>query len=165
MTYQIPDELVQAVLATAFFFELDQQPIRNQRSFHCKGSILCSRSQAQRILDSVIVEFPGAKFQIDQGCHLGPVKEHDGCQVCGYFRKKVSFSLMRLEEKFSIVISGSRSHHSIGGFPKSMQGLLDEQLADAQFGTPDHLIGHWPHNRTCYFYRRKGSLCGAGLGI
>ena len=155
MTYQVPDELVRAVLATAFFFELDQQPIRNQRNFYCRGSILCSRNQAQKILDSVIVEFPGAKFQTDQGYHLGPVKEHDGCQVCGYFRKKVSFSLVSLEEKFSIVVSGSTSHHRIGGFPKSIQDLLDEQLADAQFGTPDHLISYWPPNRLCYCHRRK----------
>ncbi|KAJ5117867.1 uncharacterized protein N7443_001773 [Penicillium atrosanguineum] len=153
--YNVPDVLVRAVLATAFFFELDQQPIRNHRSLYCEGSILCSRSQAQGLLSSVTAEFPGARFQSDQGSHLGSVKEHDGCHACGYFRKKVSFSLTSLEQIFSIAIVGSTSHHNIGGFPKSIQDLLDEQLADAHFGTPDHVVGHWPPNRACYCNRQK----------
>ncbi|KAJ6175004.1 hypothetical protein N7485_004809 [Penicillium canescens] len=154
LSYGIPDELVRAILATGFlFFELDQTPVRDQGSFYCEGSILCSSPHASYLIKRVLAEFPGPRFQIAGGYHLGPVSNDDGCSECGYYRKKVAFTVNSLEEVISIDIANSTFHHKIGGFPKSMHEFLNDQQVYANFGRADHRIACWPSNRVCYCSR------------
>ncbi|OQD76228.1 hypothetical protein PENANT_c121G06279 [Penicillium antarcticum] len=128
LSYSVPDELVRAILATGFlFFELDQTPIRDQGIFYCEGSILCSSPHASELIKRVLAEFPGPRFQTAGGYHLGPVSNNDGCSECGYYRKKVAFTVKSLEEVISIEIANFTFHHKIGGFPKSMHDFLNEQ--------------------------------------
>lgn len=151
MHFAAPDELVRAILASAFFFfELDELPIKRQGVYFCQGSILCSRSYARDLVKQVMVEFPEARFQTARSHHLGDVGEDDGCHVCGYYRKKVSFSVNSLEEMTSIGIAGSSFFQVIGGFPKSAQELLEDQQANSHFGRADHLVAAWPPKRNCY---------------
>ncbi|OGE47359.1 hypothetical protein PENARI_c048G11836 [Penicillium arizonense] len=98
----------------------------------------------------VMVEFPGARFETARGHRLGDVDEDDGCHVCGYYRKKVAFSINGLHEMTSIGIASSSSFQRIGGFPKSVQELLDDQQANSHFGRADHLVASWPPKRNCY---------------
>lgn len=151
MHFAVPDELVRAILASAFFFfELDELPIKRQGVYFCQGSILCSRSYARELVKQVMVEFPGARFQTDRSNHLGDVDEDDGCHVCGYYRKKIKLSVNGLEEMISIGIAGASFFQKIGGFPKSVQELLEDQQANSHFGRADHLIAAWPPKRNCY---------------
>ncbi|KAJ5775840.1 uncharacterized protein N7511_000851 [Penicillium nucicola] len=151
MQYTVPTELVRATLATAFFFfELDELPTKRQGEFFCEGSILCSRSYSRDLVKLIMVEFPGARFETVRGHHLGNVDQNDGCHVCGYYRKKVTFSINGLHEMTSIGIAGCSFFQKIGGFPKSMQELLDDQQANSRFGRLDHLVASWPPKRDCY---------------
>ncbi|KAJ6033832.1 hypothetical protein N7444_011603 [Penicillium canescens] len=154
LQFTVPDELVRAILATAFFFfELDKVPLKRHGVFDCQGSILCTRSDAKPLLNRVVDEFPGARYKTIRGHDLGHVNENDGCTVCGYYRKKVWFSVSSLEEITSIVVAGSTHQRRIGGFPKSMEDFLRDQQAYAQFGRPDHLISSWPPSRNCFCSR------------
>ncbi|CAG8272590.1 unnamed protein product [Penicillium salamii] len=156
LQFTVSDELVRAVLVTAFFFfELDEVPVKRHGEFDCQGSILCTRSDAKPLLNRVIIEFPGARVQTTRGHDLGSISEDDGCRICGYYRKKVRFSVSSLEEMISVVIASSTHQQRIGGFPKSMQDFLKNQQAHAQFGRPDHLIASWPPARICFCFRGK----------
>ncbi|KAJ5655009.1 hypothetical protein N7490_002012 [Penicillium lividum] len=151
MEYLIPVELVRTVLASAmFFFEFDATPVPGQVGFHCEGSILCSRPGAGEILARVLVEIPGAKFQIGQDHSLGDVDPNDRCEPCGYYRKRVAFHVASLEERFTINIANGVCCEKIGGFPKCAQEFLEAQQAFAHFGRADHQTPPWPPVRHCY---------------
>ncbi|KAI2791711.1 hypothetical protein POX_c04583 [Penicillium oxalicum] len=152
--FGVPDTLVRAILATAFFFfELDDIPVKGHGGYFCRGSILCSRENTPTIVKGVLAEFPGARFRTAQDYHLGPVGEHDGCSDCGYYRKKVTFSVGSLQEEFTIQICGNTSSQRIGGFPKSVQQLTHEQQAYAHFGRADHVSAAWPPKRSCHCFQ------------
>ncbi|KAJ5642529.1 hypothetical protein N7490_006529 [Penicillium lividum] len=154
LDFTVSDSLVRALLASAFFFfELDETPVPSHGVFHCQGSILCSRSKAGDILERVLVEFPGARFQAASGHYLGRVDQNDCCQYCGHYRKRVKFSVNSLEEMISIEIATNAHSQRVGGFPKSAQELLDDQQAHAHFGRADHQAWGWPPNRSCYCSR------------
>ncbi|CAG8064616.1 unnamed protein product, partial [Penicillium salamii] len=156
LQFTVSDDLVRAVLVTAFFFfELDEVPVKRHGAFDCQGSILCTRSDAKPLLNRVIVEFPSARAQTARGHDLGSISEDDGCRICGYYRKKVRFSVSSLEEMTSVVIASSTHQQRIGGFSKSMEDFLKDQQVHAEFGRPDHLMGVWPPDRICFCSRGK----------
>ncbi|XRM38736.1 hypothetical protein ABZX51_002133 [Aspergillus tubingensis] len=148
--YTVPDELVRAVLATCFFFELDEGPTRVPGQYVCRGSVLCARREPRRILERVLVEFSGAELQTGRGEHLGRSDDDDGCMVCGYYRKKVRFHVASLDEEISIMLKGSSGQQPIGGFPATVRQFLHHQQADAVFGRSDHQSDQWPPQRMCY---------------
>lgn len=148
--YNVPDQLVRAILATCFFFELDEAPTRLQGQYLCRGSVLCARRGARRIVERVGVEFPGAELQTNRGDGLGRPDEDDGCRMCGYYRKTVRFLVGSLDEDVSIGFQGASGQQPIGGFPATVRQLLHHQQADAVFGRSDHRTDQWPPQRTCY---------------
>ncbi|CAG8891594.1 unnamed protein product [Penicillium salamii] len=159
MDFAVPAELVRTILASAmFFFELDETPIQGNASFHCRGSVLCSRPNPAEILQRVLVEFPGARFKSGQDLDLGSIDLVDICQFCGYFRKRVDFRVTSLDEMVTIEIANDTFRERIGGFPKSAQEFLDEQKAYAQFGRADHQTQEWPPQRSCYCCRGSKRL-------
>lgn len=155
LNFAIPDDLVRAVLVTGFFFfELDETPIQTHGSFFCRGSIFCSRPKAREILNCVSAEIPNGQVQTSRGLQLGSLQDNDGCHMCGYYRKTISFSVNSLEEEISLGIANDQFYHKIGGFPKSMYEILEAQQAFAYFGRFDHLELSWPPKRFCYCSRR-----------
>jgi hypothetical protein len=154
LDFSVPDALVRALLAsTFFFFELDETPVPSHGSLFCQGSILCSRPQAGHILERVLIEFPGARYQTTKGQSLGRVDQDDCCELCGYYRKQVRFLVNSLEEMITIEIATEAYSQRVGGFPKSAQELLDDQQALAHFGRADHQACDWPPKRSCYCSR------------
>ncbi|KAL4861318.1 hypothetical protein BDV12DRAFT_208132 [Aspergillus spectabilis] len=148
--FTVLDELVRAVLATCFFFELDAPPSLTDRQYRLHGSILCARTQSRRIVDRVLVEFPGARCGSGQGQSLGRVDDDDGCLLCGYYRKQVTLPVPSLDEELRIALASPAQQHPIGGFPKTIRQLLLDQRAEAVFGRPDHQDDRWPPRRSCY---------------
>jgi hypothetical protein len=53
----------------------------------------------------------------------------------------------------TIELVSSSSRRKIGGFPRCVQEMLDDQQAFARFGRPDHLISPWPPQRKCFCVR------------
>jgi hypothetical protein len=107
-------------------------------------------------MERVLVEFPGAELQTNLGDRLGRVHGDDddaGCTICGYYRKRVRFSVASLNEDVSILVTSSSHQHPIGGFPATIQHFLDNQQAEAVFGRADHQTNRWPPKRMCYCSR------------
>lgn len=153
-SFHVSDDLVRAILVTgAFFFELDDYPTARQGTICCQGSILCAGPRPRELVSRVLAEFPGAEFQIDHQGGLGSVEESTGCSECGYYRKKVSFAVKSLDEVFTIQIANSCFKRRLGGFPKTVQNLLDEQQMHGIFGRSDHLTNEWPSPRLCFCSR------------
>lgn len=154
--FSVPDELVRALLAKGFlFFELDHIPAFKQGSLLCHGSILCKGTQPRAVFKQLKDAFPDACFQTQNGQPLGRLDEDDGCMECGYYRKKVKFTLTSREEIFTIVIRGSLEDQKIGGFPASVKELLTNQQALNRFGRTDHSNATWPPQRVCFCHRGK----------
>ncbi|KAJ5100808.1 hypothetical protein N7456_006860 [Penicillium angulare] len=153
-SFIVPDELVQTILVTgSFFFELDKYPTMKQGAIFCEGSILCTNTQPGNLVSRILAEIPGAEFQTNRQAPLGLVAEDNGCSVCGYYRKKVSFTVNSLDETFTLQIANRSLRQRLGGFPKSVQKLLDEQKVYHCFGRPDHLSDTWPPIRQCFCRR------------
>ncbi|EAW11464.1 patatin-like phospholipase family protein [Aspergillus clavatus NRRL 1] len=150
LPFTVPDELVRAVLASCFFFELDTPPSRADGQYRLHGSILCARTQSRRIVDRVLVEFPGARFCSGRDHSLGRVDNDNGCLFCGYYRKQVTLSVPSLDEEIMIALASPAQQRLIGGFPKTIRQLLHDQQAEAVFGRPDHQNDRWPPRRSCY---------------
>ncbi|KAJ5808830.1 hypothetical protein N7474_010099 [Penicillium riverlandense] len=147
---EIPSDLARALLTTSFFFELDEEPSFTDGQYRCNGSILCSRSFPEGILALVEKELPSARFTMHNRVGLGLVQKHDGCKICGYYRKQISFYLSSLYEDFRLEITSRTGSRKIGGFPTSLTVLLKRQQAYAVFGRSDHKTDQWPPSRKCY---------------
>lgn len=167
-SFSVPDALVRAVLVTGtLFFELDGCPAMRQGVFFCEGSVLCTSTRPRNVIERILAEIPEAEFQIDHQGPLGSVGEDDGCCECGYYRKRVSFTVQSLDEVLTLQIGNPGSQTRLGGFPKSVQRLLDEQQMQGTFGRPDHRTGAWPPARQCFCPRgtkRRVSFVEPALG-
>lgn len=154
--FSVPDALVRTILAAGFlFFELDHIPALKQGSLLCHGSILCKGTIPRAVFKQLNNEFPDTYFQTQNGQPLGRLDEDDGCIDCGYYRKKVKFSLSSREESFTIVIKGTSTNQKIGGFPASVKELLASQQALNRFGREDHSDAVWPPQRVCFCQRGR----------
>ncbi|KAI2839628.1 hypothetical protein CBS11350_7459 [Aspergillus niger] len=153
--YRISEELTKAWFAKAFFFELDEEPASLQNHYECRGSILCCKYDAAGIVKQVATRFPAARFALSRGSSLGDVDGENGCSKCGYYRKRVSFKVSNLNETVELGVTGSTGFSPIGGFPTSIQWLLEHQHADSPFGRSDHSRDRWPPSRRCYCSSQK----------
>lgn len=152
--FSVPDELVRSILVTGlFFFELDQTPTIIPGGFKCEGSVLCSSPVARDVAKRVLDEFPSAVFRVSCGFSLGSIDGDDGCELCGYYRKRVSFVVNSLETNFTIQVANARFEQRLGGFPTSVRDILYDQQAYAHFGRVDHLLSAWPPKRQCFCSR------------
>lgn len=100
MPCEIPDDLARALLTTSFFFELDEEPTFIDGQYRCNRSVLYSRSFLEGILALVEKELLSARFTMHNGVSLGLVQEHDGCKICRYYRKQISFYVPSLYKDF-----------------------------------------------------------------
>lgn len=148
--YRIPDELTRAWLAKSFFFELDEEPTLANGSYDCRGSILCCKYDAPGIIQQIVASIPGARFALSEGRNVGAVDGEDGCSVCGYYRKCVFFQVPSIHESVQLGVNGATGFCALGGFPTTLQGLLEAQQADFPFGRADHRSDQWPPSRRCY---------------
>lgn len=150
LPYSVPDEIVHAILATSFFFELDEVPEETSGGYRCRGSILCARANSPGVLRQIGKELPAAQFAIANGPRLGVVEEHDGCPSCGYYRKRVSFVVPTLTETITMRMESSHGQQKIAGFPNPTHWFLENQQIRDVFGRSDHRIGQSPARRVCF---------------
>ncbi|KAH1913611.1 hypothetical protein KXV48_000584 [Aspergillus fumigatus] len=60
--YTVPDKLVRAWLAKTFFFKLNGEPEKINRSYCCYGSILCCKFNAPGIICQTKLNYIRARF-------------------------------------------------------------------------------------------------------
>jgi hypothetical protein len=150
LQYDIPAELQRKLDAKSFFFELDEDPTVSENGYCCRGSILCGKRDTTALLTLVQRDLPNADFMTGQGSNLGRVHDHDGCTHCGYYRKRVTLLISRLQDDIEIGMVSESQLVKIGGFPTSIEAIITNQQANAVFGRADHQTDRWPPARDCY---------------
>jgi hypothetical protein len=75
--------------------------------------------------------------------------------VCGYYRKRISFPVVSVHETIRLGLGGTMGFCTIGGFPTSIEELMEAQQVDSPFGRSDHRTDQWPPSRRCYCPSRK----------
>jgi hypothetical protein len=136
--YPIPDGLIHALLATSFFFELDEMPVLCAGRFHCRGSILCAAAHSADVIRRVNATFGEPHFAWLGGATIGPVDDGDGCATCGSYRRTIAWTVANLQETVTLTIRGRYAERHIAGFPNPMQWFVDQQGFTRVFGRADH---------------------------
>lgn len=130
--------VVDSVLASMFYFELDRLPVRDKSGFSCSGMIFCRLNlpaDGLRELHLRLVET--SSWFIIQGC---PVVCSQGIpKGLPPFRKRVSFRVESRDELITFSLRGITSKsRQLSGFPTTLDHLIQEQQLDRPFGTIDH---------------------------
>jgi hypothetical protein len=128
--------LAQKMIASLFYFELENMPTRMNGVVTCTGSIFCflnHQSPAYPVLMRQILEGPACFFLNSQ-----PVSnthnEIEHSRDSGVFRIRISV----ITNNFSISLRTPTSKSEISGSPFVVDKLITAQGLDAYFGRSDH---------------------------
>jgi hypothetical protein len=141
-------EIITALLASSFYFELDRLPIYDNQYYRCEGSIRCRNNGlgAVRALVRLIPSF-ALEFTFDMGT-LATVNEGDVCSWCQRFSKSVVFYVRHPSQTIAISLRTSDlSYHNLSSFPKPVEWFVTQQRLEARFGVADH---HAPGSFFCH---------------
>ena len=82
--------VVRAFKAVSFFFELDGPLTLEGRRYRCCGSILSRSPDSRALVQNLGASYPYAQFSNSE-VSLGFLSLNDICNLCGRFRKAVTF--------------------------------------------------------------------------
>jgi hypothetical protein len=156
-----------ALWASTFYFELDEQREYCLGAYKCKGSILSKTSANVGLLCDIKKTYPAAKFTLrhlnSEGSEvqLGELTGRNCCTRCGFFQKPVCFDVRHPDAVFQIEIMFDKVHRrQISGFPHSESWFETQQSLDSVFGRTDHQPERAPSRQFCCIRRdrkRQGS--------
>lgn len=154
LTSQVPEAIcssynditavIDALVATMFYFELDGLPAFGDGQYQGTGYIFCRLDlpeQGRRYLYHQLLET--SSWFLVQG---RPVLCVDALpRRPPPFKRRVKFTVETLTEVITMSIRGiTRATRSISGFPTTLQELMDHQQLDSPFGTVDHITAEKP---------------------
>ena len=133
-------KIVNAMLASMFYFEFDGMPVWKTSSYLCTGHIYCRlplSPQGQRTLYMHL--FNTSSYFLVFGQPFACV-ERVGKTVPP-FRRQVQFLLDDLEDVIGITLTGITSKpKTISGLPRKAREIIIEQNLDAPFGRSNHSV-------------------------
>lgn len=137
------DPILRDVVASSFYFELDQIPSRDGNALRCSGHVYCRLGLAAAGTTALYRHMRDKRAFFDLntrrtlcvGGGKGPIP----------FRRHLSFTVSSKDEEVSLTIGGIVSPpQSIGGFPTTVRRLINDQRLYAPFGRTDHLSDEKP---------------------
>ena len=136
--------ILDAMIASLFYFELDGLPETRRGELFCSGHIYCRadlRADGLRYLYTKLRDT--SSWFLVQG---NPVKCVERIpKSLPPFKRKVSFRVKHDDELVTISIRGiTRTSISISGFPTTVRQLVMCQRLDGVFGTVDHMVKEKP---------------------
>ena len=136
--------VVDAIIASMFYFELDSLPEINSKGYSCSGFIFCRLdlpAAGRRYLYKRLVE--SSSWFLIQGNPVSCV--HTVPKGLPPFRRRVTFHADSLEENIAFSIRGITSTPKhLSGFPTSLAKLIADQQLQCPFGTIDHSCNEKP---------------------
>jgi hypothetical protein len=136
--------VLDAMLATIFYFELDGPPAFLDGLFQATGYIYCRLDlpeQGRRYLYSELLDT--SSWFLIQGSPVACVGSVP--KSAPPFKRRIVFSVEALTDVVAISIRGITSAPKlISGFPTTLQGLIDDLKLDSPFGTVDHFAPEKP---------------------
>jgi hypothetical protein len=136
--------ILDAMIASLFYFELDGLPETRRGELFCSGHIYCRadlRADGLRYLYTRLRDT--SSWFLVQG---NPVKCVERIpKSLPPFKRKVGFRVKHDDELVTISIRGiTRTSISISGFPTTVRQLVMCQRLDVVFGTVDHMVKEKP---------------------
>lgn len=132
------DIVVQCMVASLFYFELDSLPEKREGKYSGTGYILCSirrNDPAFQVLLHKLLS-NSAEFLLDSNPIPGSLQDTSYFDKNGNFRKRIEF---HTPGKFTISLKqGSWNPCDISASPFSVNNLVRAQGLDAFFGRSDH---------------------------
>jgi hypothetical protein len=136
--------VLDAMVASMFYFELDGVPELTKDGYRCSGYIFCRMdlpSNGRQYLYNRLVET--SSWFLIQGEPIMCVQNVP--KSLPPFRRRVTFHAETLEESIAFSIRGITSIPKLlSGFPTSVNRLMTEQRLDCPFGTIDHACSEKP---------------------
>ncbi|CAN9363471.1 unnamed protein product [Alternaria alternata] len=136
--------VVDSMLASMFYFELDALPIPDGNGYLCLGYIHCRldlpvgglRYLYDRLLETsswFLVQ--GSPIQCVQFIPRGPPP----------FKRRINFRVESMDEVIAFSLGGITSTTTlISGFPTRLEKLIEDQSLVRPFGTLDHVVSEKP---------------------
>lgn len=151
-------ESAMMLLASRFYFVLDDLPENTSTPFWCRGNIRCKGSATKVILALKRLQPEGLTLVSDQGKIEDFVGLLGVCQSCGAYSQSVTFLTRHIDHVVSISLqSPLKQKWRIGGFPASVSSLATRQGMWAPFGRNDH---GYPFKSFCKNCDRSGATGG-----
>ena len=128
-------EIVAALLASSFFFELDGMPTYSSNGqYMCRGTVRV-RGNPKHVMELARTTHAG-RIQFVKGTdELGDLQLGDSlCAACGRFHQRVRFVVPELEGSTLISLRlGRGATYRISGFPQSVNWFIAKQGLDNPF--------------------------------
>jgi hypothetical protein len=136
--------VVDLMLASMFYFELDALPIRDGDNYLCLGYIRCRLdlpveglhylySQLRETSSWFLIQ--GSPIHCVQSIPKGPPP----------FKRRVNFRAESIDEVIAFSLGGITSTvRPLSGFPTSLRKLIEDQGLEKPFGTLDHVVSEKP---------------------
>lgn len=128
-----------ALLAKSFYFELDSLPVFDRDYYRCEGTIRC-RNNSYGVLKALNALYPKSNHQFanDLGS-LSVLNAEDICTWCQRYSKAVVFYVRRPSDDIKIFLQRAPlQKREISSFPKPLDWFVKQQRLDASFGVADH---------------------------
>jgi hypothetical protein len=136
--------IVDYMIASMFYFELDSLPVPREGGYMCSGYIFCRldipKHSLRRLYDRMIET---SSWFLIQGI---PIRCVEGVpESLPPFKRRVTFRVDSLTEMIAFSIRGITScPKMLSGFPTSISDLIANQNLDSPFGTVDHFVVEKP---------------------
>lgn len=143
--------IVQTLLMSCFYFELDSRLRQEGGSIRVRGSIRCRveprlMTSALKTAGFYAIDFATDFETISQSCE----PENDICSACQRFQKRVTFYVRNIKEPVCIYgRSDFAIKYRISGFPQTMEWFEKQQGLEAVFGNEVHDVPGRLRCETC----------------
>lgn len=130
--------VVDHMISSMFYFELDSLPRFDGRQYSCDGSICCRidlpRDGLLYLYDQLLKT---SSYFCIQGNPLRCVKSMPQSPLP--FKKRITFTVNRRDEVITMSIRGITSRpRELSGFPTTLDKLISHQHLESPFGTIEH---------------------------
>ena len=132
--------ILDGLIASLFYFELDELPLPTKDGFLCSGSIFCRLNLPKHGLRHLYNQLLAkSSWFLIQGDPVSCVQSIP--QGLPPFRKQANFQVKRLDELVTFSIRGiTHTIKSISGFPTTLEKLIKDQKLISPFGTVEHFV-------------------------
>lgn len=131
-------EVIDSMIASMFYFELDELPFPSNSGYNCSGYIFCRLDlppSGRQYLYKRLLET--SSWFLIHGCPTVCVETVP--QSLPPFKRRVKFSVDTIDEIIGISLRGiTRATKPISGFPTTLKGLINALQLNSPFGTIFH---------------------------
>lgn len=129
------------LVASSFYFELDNLPRRLEGRYHCGGYIQCRLPLKDNGRIHLFERLLKQKAFFAVNGEAFSCMVSDNWAASTPYRCRIAFIVNSLDEEVRIVLSGGvQQAMLISGMPSSASRLVERQMLDAPFGRVDHIV-------------------------